>query len=130
MFSCAAEIPEGMAETFRDYLRNSAHVVLVCEVQKTRKDAAHPRGKHEVHVVATVVRTVKGRGAIGDLLHYYRLSEDKIPDRALEPGNLTFLMLADYGPGEFLLGTGDGWSYTSELDALLERILNKPKKAQ
>ena len=39
-------------------------------------------------------------------------------------------MLEDYGPEEFLLGTGDGWSYTSELDALLARILNEPKKAQ
>ena len=119
-----------MAETFRDYLRNSTHVVLVCEVQKIRKDASSPRGKHAVHVTATVVRTVKGKGTIGDRLRYYRLFEDRIPDRALELGNLTFLMLEGYGPDEFLLGTGDGWSYTSERDALLARILNEPKKPQ
>lgn len=126
-FTHAAEIPDGIAETFRNYLKNSAHVVLVCEVQKTRKDAPNPGEKHGVHVIATVVRTVKGKGVIGDRLHYYRLFEDKIPDRALELGNLTFLMLEDYGPDEFHLGTGDGWSYTSELDALLARILNEPK---
>ena len=119
-----------MAETFRGYLKSSAHVVLVCEVQKTRKDAPNPRGKHEVHVIATVVRTVKGKGAIGDRLRYYRLFEDKIPDRALELGNLVFLMLEDYGADEFQLGTGDGWSYTSELDALLARILSEPKKSK
>ena len=129
-FTHSAEIPDGMAETFRGYLKNSKHVVLVCEVQKTRKDAPNPRGKHKVHVTATVVRMVKGKGVIGDRLRYYRMFEDKIPDRALELGNLTFLMLEDYGPDEFHLGTGDGWSYTPELDALLARILNKPTKPQ
>ena len=129
-FTHAAEIPDGMAETFRDYLKNSAHVVLVCEVQKTRKDGPSPRGNHEVHVIATVVRTVKGKGTVGDRLRYYRLFEDNIPDRALELGNLSFLMLDEYGPDEFLLGTGEGWRYTSELDALLARILNEPKKSE
>ncbi len=98
-------------------------------MQKTRKDAANPRGKHEVHVIATVVRTVKGKDAIGDRLHYYRLFEDKVPERALESGNLTFLMLEDYGPGEFLLGPEMAGA-TSELDALLARILKEPKKSQ
>jgi hypothetical protein len=39
-------------------------------------------------------------------------------------------MLDEYGPDEFLLGTGEGWRYTSELDALLARILNEPKKSE
>ncbi|WP_038164123.1 hypothetical protein [Verrucomicrobium sp. BvORR106] len=124
---CFGEIPAGKAETFGDYIKNSKHVVLVCEVQKTAKPAERPGTYHEVHVSATVVRLVKGQGVVGDRLSYYTLCEDRIPPAALEVGGLTFLMLDDYQLDKFLLGTGDGWRYTPELDGLLSKILKAGK---
>jgi hypothetical protein len=124
---CFGEIPAGKAETFGDYIKNSKHVVLVCEVQKTAKAAERPGTYHEVHVTATVVRIVKGQGVVGDRLSYYILCEDRIPPAALEVGGLTFLMLDDYQLEKFLLGTGDGWRYTPELDGLLAKILKAGK---
>lgn len=124
---CLGEIPAGKAETFGDYIKNSKHVVLVCEVQKTPKAAERSGTYHEVHVSATVVRIVKGQGVVGDRLSYYILCEDRIPPAALEVGGLTFLMLDDYQLDKFLLGTGDGWRYTPELDGLLAKILKAGK---
>jgi hypothetical protein len=124
----ASEIPNEMTDTFRNYLNHSAHVVLVCEIQKTLHEAPSRNRKHQVHVTAIVVRTIKGEGVIGDRIRYYRQFESDIPGRALELGNLTFLMLQEYGPDEFLLGTGEGWSYTSELDTLLASIQKETDK--
>lgn len=121
------EIPAGKAETFADYIKNSRHVVLVCEVQKTAKPAERPGTYHEIHISATVVRLIKGQGVVGDRLSYYVLCEDRIPPKALEVGGLTYLMLEDYQLDKFLLGTGDGWRYSPELDGLLAKILKTSK---
>lgn len=125
--SCLAEIPNEMAETFGDYIKNSKHVVLVCVVKKTAKAAEKPGSYHEIHISATVVRTVKGRGLVGDRLSYYILYEAPVSSEALEVGGLTFLMLDDYKTEEFLLGTGDSWRYTPELDNLLTKIFGGRK---
>lgn len=124
---CLGEIPAGKAETFGDYIKNSKHVVLVCEVQKTAKPAERPGTYHEVHVSATVVRIVKGQGVVGDRLSYCTVCEDRVSPAALEVGGLTFLMLDDYQLDKFLLGTGDGWRYTPGLDDLLTKILKGEK---
>ena len=126
--SWSAELPSGMEWTFRNYLKNSKHVVLVCEVRIAFKQPPKTRTpKYEVHVSAAVVRPIKGKGRIGDRLHYYILCEDKPPDSALAPGDLRYLFLDEYILDEFLLGTGDGWRYQPELDAILSERRKNPK---
>lgn len=115
----SAELPEGKTWTFQNYLKDSKHVVLVCQVQLSLKEPAKPSDKYAVHVSATVVRPIKGQGRTGDRLRYHILCEDKPPAAALAPGGLSYLFLDEYVLDEFLLDTGAGWRYEPELDALL-----------
>ena len=126
--SCHAEdVSPEMAENFRNHIRNANHVVLVCEVQKRITQPAQ-NGSYKCEIAATVVRTIKGKGHVGDRLIYSFLLDEKPNEEPLDVGNLVFLMLEDYGPAEMSLGPGDSWDYAAELDALLGRILNAKKK--
>lgn len=123
----SADLPEGKAWTFQNYLKNSKHVVLACEVQLTLKEPPKPGTKYEIHVSATVVRPIKGQGRTGDRLRYYILCEEKPPAAALTPGELKYLFLDVYRLDEFMLDTGAGWRYEPELEALLSKTPKKPK---
>ncbi len=119
MVGRAEKLPAGKAKAFLNYLHDNRHVVLVCEVAVSCAAEPERDGYYKVRISATVVRPVKGAGKIGDRLHYYVLFEGRPPEAALAAGGLSFLFLESYGPEEFQLGTGDGWRYLPELDALL-----------
>ncbi|MCF7788074.1 MAG: hypothetical protein K9N47_18270 [Prosthecobacter sp.] len=121
-----ADLPEGKAWTFQNYLKDSKHAILVCEVQLSLKEPAKPGNHYEIHVSATVVRPIKGQGRTGDRLRYFILCEDKPSVAALAPGGLSYLFLDEYVLDEFMLDTGAGWRYEPELDALLTQPSKQP----
>ena len=113
-----AELPEEIAEKFRDYLKNSPHVVLVCVFQESL-DARKQPDNHHLHVEATVVRSIKGDLKVGEKIRYFTLLEEVHPNRSSELGALKFLFLQDLPKGEFHLDVGEGWAYQPDLEKII-----------
>lgn len=120
--SIAETVNDTYRETVANYLRHSENLVLVHIDSEKILRKALPQ-KHELHFSCTVERVYRGDISIDKKLDCYLLMEQIPEKRAPLANTKRYLFIEDPKENPILIGTGDGWDYSSELSKELRKQL-------